>query len=115
MSAILSDINFTSAYRYERIALKGSQTFVVSASSFPTETIAHNLGYVPYVKLYYSFGDGKYFPMFAGPSSYDIDGNLFQIDNVYVDTANITLDLENDNSSSVSITVYYRIYAENQS
>jgi hypothetical protein len=122
MSVDYSKIAFSSRFRYEHMAtdtsgnpLKSSVAFSVAPSTFPTITIPHNLGYVPFFRLYYGFNDGKYYPLFSGPSSYNIDGNSFQIDNVYADATNIYVYLENDNTVTVSGRIYYRIYAEPQS
>jgi hypothetical protein len=114
MTVDLSKLAFSSEHRYERIVKKGSDTFTVSASSTSNVSISHGLNYTPYVRCFYSFGDGNVFPMFSSPASYNIDGNSFQIDNLYVDNNQINLSFENDSGSSVTITVYYRIYGEAQ-
>lgn len=115
MSVDPGKLAFDSSYRYERIVQKSSDTFTVSANSASNVTISHGLNYTPYVKCFYGFGDGKIFPLFSSPSSYNIDGNSFQVDNMYVDNNQINLSFENDSSSSVAVTIYYRIYAEPQS
>jgi hypothetical protein len=114
MTVDLSKLAFNSEYRYERIVKKGSETFTVTSDSFPNVSISHGLNYTPYVKCFCTFGDGKIFPLFSSPASYNIDGNSFEIDNYYVDNNQINLSFENDSASSVTITIYYRIYGEPQ-
>lgn len=107
-------LNFNSGLRYERIALKGSTSFSINASSIKTITISHNLGYVPYIKSWYTFVDGKYFDLFAGTASFNLDGNSMQIDNSNADTTNFYVVLDNSSAGTISGNIYYRIYAEPQ-
>lgn len=111
-----SKLSFSSAFRYERVVKKSSKTFNVAGGGFAntTVTIPHNLGYRPYVKAKYSFGDGKYFDLFAGPGSFNLDGNGAQISNANADTINYTIFIENFGGPAISGTIYYRIYAEPQ-
>lgn len=115
----MSDYNktaFTSAARYERVALKSSQPFSVAGGGFATTTVTipHNLGYRPYVKAKYTFGSGKYFDLFAGPGSFNLDGNSAQIDNANADTTNYVVVIDNFGVPAITGTIYYRIYAEPQ-
>lgn len=116
MSVDLSKLSFYSGSRYERVLLKSSQAFSVVGGGFgqTTVTIAHNLGYKPYYKAWYGFGDGKYFQLFAGTGSFNIDGNSAQIDNVSVTTSNLVIVVDNFGVPAISGTIYYRIYAESQ-
>jgi hypothetical protein len=114
MAVDLSKLAFYSGTRYERTALKSHVAFSLAAFGVQTLTVAHNLGYVPYYKLFYAYGDGKYFQMFAGNGSYAIDGNGGQVDNIYPDSTNIYIELSENNGSPISGTIYYRIYAEPQ-
>lgn len=109
-------ISFSSAFRYERIVLKGSVGFSVAGGGFAntTVTVPHNLGYSPYFKARYNYGGSKTYALFAGPGSFNVDGNGGQISNVYVDTTNLVVFIENFNIPPISGTVYYRIYAEPQ-
>jgi len=114
-----NDIAFTSEFRYEHIALKGNIAFSVN-QTFPTSvvtyTIAHNLGYAPYFTGFYTFGDGKYFGLSSGPATYNLDGNFFQVDNVYSDATNIYFVADGSNgTTTINGNFYYRIYAEPQS
>lgn len=107
---------FTTAYRYERVIAKGNKTFTFNNSG--TVTIAHSLGYRPYFKLYYKYGNGNIYALYSGTGSYAIDGtNQMQVDNVRSDGTNVYIDFFNfdfstNPSPAVSGTVYYRIYAE---
>lgn len=111
-----SKVAFSSRFRYERIALKSSVAFSVPGGGFAntTVTIPHNLGYRPYVKAYYTYVSGKYFALFSGAGSFDVDGNGSQISNSYADTTNFVVFIENFGVPAVSGTIYYRIYAEPQ-
>jgi hypothetical protein len=114
MAVDVSRLSFDSAFRYERIAIKSSIGFSVAAFGIKLLTIPHNLGYIPYVKSYYTYDDGKYFDLFSGITSYAIDGNGGQIDTAYADTTNYYVQISEQNGSPISGTVYYRIYAEPQ-
>ena len=107
-----TNLAFSSDFRYEHIAIKSHQPFSVSSFGDTTYTIPHNLGYIPYFKAWYTYGDGKYFQLFSGPVSYAIDGNGGQINNVYADTTNLYVEVSENNGSPISGTIYYRIYAE---
>lgn len=109
-------ISFMSKFRYERIALKNHYDFSVAGGGFgnTTVTIPHNLGYAPYFKAYYTYGGGRYFSLFAGPGSYNIDGNGGQISNADATTTNLVIFIENFGAPAISGTIYYRIYAEPQ-
>ena len=107
-----SKLSFTSAFRYEYIHIKGSVA-ITTGSFLRTITIPHNLGYTPYFKLWYQFNSGKIFSLFSGPSSYDLDGNSEQVDNIYADDYNLYVTLLDFTfGTGHSGTIYYRIYAE---
>lgn len=112
-----SKLAFDSSLRIEHIALKGSSSFTLTNSvGLVIVTIPHNLGYSPYFKMFYGFGDGKYFGGFAGPASFDIDSNQVQIDNMYADTVNLYVQVSlNFWTVDIHGIIYYRIYAEPQS
>lgn len=110
----VSKLSFDSAFRYERIAIKSNTSFSVAAFGLQFLTIPHNLGYIPYVKSYYTYGDGKYFDLFSGNSSFGIDGNGGQVDTAYADATNYYIQISEGLGSPVSGTIYYRIYAEPQ-
>lgn len=115
MAILLAKQAFNSGNRYEHIALKSSVPFSVAGGGFAntTITIPHNLGYKPYVKSWYTFG-GKIFDLFAGPASFNLDGNSAQISNANVTTANYIIFIENFGVPAINGTIYYRIYAEPQ-
>lgn len=111
MSFFPERISFLSAVRYEHIAFKSHIQF--SATSFGVDhlIIPHNLGYEPYVKSWYDYGDGKIRRLYSGNVSYDpVAGG--QIDNQHVDSTNYYVDVSEQNGGTVSGTLYYRIYAE---
>lgn len=110
----LGELAFDSANRVERISTKSHANFSVPAFGFITVTVPHNLGYIPYYKAFYTYGAGKYYQLYAGVDSYDIAGNMVQIDNVYEDTVNFYVDVLSSAAGVVTGTIYYRIYAEQQ-
>lgn len=107
---------FTSYYRYEHIATKSSVAFNIAGGGFATTTVTvtHNLGYRPYYKAWYTLGDGKYFRVFAGTGSFNLDGKSEQIDNVNVTTTSLIITIDNFGIPAIAGTLYYRIYAEPQ-
>lgn len=116
MPVDLSKLSFYSGTRYERVVLKSNAPFSVvgGGAGLTTVTIPHNLGYKPYYKAWYTFASGKYYQLWAGPGSFNIDGNNAQIDNVSVTTTSLIVAIDNFGIPAISGTIYYRIYAEPQ-
>lgn len=114
MSTDLSKLASDSANRIERVVLKSSIPFSLAAFGIGTFSVSHNLGYYPYIKAYYTYGDGKYFRLFAGAGSYAIDGNGGQVDNEDVTTTAYSVTISENNGAAISGRIYYRIYAEPQ-
>lgn len=112
MATDTTKLLFSSDFRYERISLKSSVPFSVTGGGFATINIPHGLSYKPYVKLFYRFGTGPIYPMFAGPGSFNIAGNNFQIEFIAVNLMNITVELGNYSGGTISGRIYYRIYEE---
>lgn len=117
MSIDVSKLVFSSNFRYEYIAKKGSVLFTVT-TTFPnavvTYTIPHNLGYIPFFRAWYTFNNISFFELFSGSTSYNIGGNGIEIDTVYADTTNLYVTVDNQGAATVSGRIYYRIYAEPQ-
>lgn len=118
MAVDLANLAFTSNLRYEYIATKGHTGFSVT-TTFPnaviTYSIPHNLGYAPFFKMFYTFDNSVFYPLFTGPASYNLAGNGFQMDNAYADINNVYFTADNSTGSgTITGTVYYRIYAEPQ-
>lgn len=114
MTVDRSKLSAYSRDRNEYVVVKTSVAFSLPATSFNnTATITHNLGYVPYVKLWYTFG-GKIFSLFSGPNSYNIDGNNVQVDDINIGTTTVVVTLENNSAGIVTGRIYARIYAEPQ-
>lgn len=109
-----SKIAFTSDYRYERVSAKGSKAFSISAFGQTQYSVAHNLGYKPYFRAWYTYDNSKYFQMFSGTASYALGGNGGQVDDISVDNTYFYFTISENNGSAISGTVYYRIYAEPQ-
>lgn len=114
MTVDLSKLAFYSGSRYERVSTKTSVAFSLPPASFNNfVTITHNLGYIPYVKLWYTFG-GKVYPMFSGPFSFNLDGNSVQVDDITLTTTTVVATFENNSAGTVTGTMYARVYAEPQ-
>lgn len=107
-----SKVSFTNKFRYERQVVKGSSPFSMGAFGSATVTIPHNLGYMPYVKVWYTYASGKVYELFAGANSYDLDGNGAQVDNTWADSSNLYVSFFSFSGSTINGRVYYRIYAE---
>lgn len=105
---------FSSRYRYERVIVKRTYSFTVQPNSTSNVTISHGLSYTPYVRLSYDFGDGRMFPLFSSPASYNIAGNQFEVYNAYTDAQQINLSFGNNSGNSITVNVHVRIYAEPQ-
>lgn len=105
---------FDSQFRYERVYKRGSTPFSVAAFGVTTLTIPHNLGYVPYFKLWISYTTNGYiFDVASGPSSYGLGGNGGQTDSVKADSTNVYISVsESTGAGSIAGTVYYKIFAE---
>lgn len=107
-----SKLAFSSAFRYQRIHMKGTVN-VTTASSFTTSVnVDHDLGYVPFVRLYVNYPD------LTGLRR----AELFAYDTEYIVTHEITstqlkLGITNDFdfADTTVVPFYYRIYAEPQS
>jgi hypothetical protein len=109
-----SDTAFTSELRYEHVVLKSHITFSIAGNATNNFTIVHNLGYVPFFRLWYGFdSDVNVFTCFSGAGSFNIDNNQMQVNSITADSSSITVQLENFNASgTITGKIYYRIYAE---
>lgn len=110
----LAKTQFASIARYEYIAAKSHTTAPIVAGGGNTNiTIPHNLGYVPFARLFLVLpGDSNVYPILPNPQiAYD----AYQIVNYYLDSTNVYLTLSSPSSATAgNYTVYYRIYAEPQ-
>lgn len=106
--------SFSSQFRYEHIAIKDHVSFTTSGggTNTATITIAHNLGYIPFFRVFFLFpSDSFYYGSFNGPVQ-----NLgnWQINDINPDSTNLYISLTNYTSSVLTGIIYYRIYAEPQ-
>lgn len=107
-------VDFASAARYERVNNKNHITIPASGIG-NKQSISHNLGYVPFFKLFVKFpGRNFYEPVVFGPS--EPDGYFdYQIITDVIDNNKIEVAyLNNTANPDTPINVYYRIYAEPQ-
>lgn len=116
MAVDTNKLSFYSGTRYERVNIKSSVTFSVAGGGFATTTVTvpHNLGYKPYYRAWYTFSSGKYFQLFSGNGSFDLDGNSAQIDTVSVTTTSLVVLIDNFGAPAITGRLYYRIYEEAQ-
>lgn len=102
---------FSSAFRYQRVHMKGTVNVTTTASFGTTATVNHNLGYTPFTRVYVNYPDLsgiRNAELQARGSDYifeiEIDNNQLRIGS----TNNI------DFGDSTVVPFYYRIYAEPQ-
>lgn len=112
---MLSQVAFSSQFRYERIDIKSSQSFSTAGVSVSL-TIPHNLGYSPYFRCYVLFsGDDRYYYLTtANPNVFYGNSGQAGVEGYYADTTNLYCTFDNFTSGTLSGTFYYRIYAEPQ-
>lgn len=105
-------VDFTSAARYERIALKNHITVTTNGS---VVAINHNLGYKPFFKVFVKFpGNSYYEPASWGP--FEPSGYFdYQLYTGVLDNNKIELGIFNNTANpDTQVDIFYRIYAEPQ-
>ncbi len=101
-------LTYSSANNYQKIYLQSS-----FANSGSNTVIAHNLGYIPKVRVYFKTTNST-----AGTEGvYTVPaGAMMTLDwfypNIYVDSSNLTITPVIDNVGTVAGTVYYIIYLD---
>ena len=117
MTRDASKLNFDTDFNYPKIAFSGSQTDAIPTylGSLTDITIDHNLGYIPFVRVWFDPDVGRRF--IAGNSLYqDIDGDLTDwsngvaTGNIYLTTTQLVIGYANLSGSTKDVTTYYRIY-----
>lgn len=112
MSVDVNKLSFSSLNRYERIFMKGHVLHDTASGSFTP--ITHNLGYIPYFKLFVRYpGRDSFAPPVTGEEP---DGYLdYRFEYGSIDTTKIEVSITNlTGGPDSTIPVYYRIYAEPQ-
>lgn len=110
------DLQFYTGFSYLKRFLYSSQKVTVPGSfgHVGGNTIPHNLGYLPAVRMFFSVDD-KVFP-FTGAGS--IGGPILDTykegiyGNYVIDETNITYALNNTGASDKDVIVYYIIYLD---
>jgi hypothetical protein len=103
-TATPDQLAMTSAYLSEKVALYGNSSLTVTApATSAILTIAHNLGYVPQVKVYEFFYD-RYAPFIMGDTT-----ALFHSVDVWADTTNLKIRINNNRGTNITILPYYQI------
>lgn len=112
MSVDLTKLQFSSLNRYERVYMKGSVSHNTASGGFTP--ITHNLGYIPYFRLFVKYPNrSSYSIPIAGVEPDDYLDYRFEygaIDSTKIEVAITNLTGDPDSV----IPVYYRIYAEPQ-
>ena len=107
-------IAFSSQFRYMNISSKGTATATIPNTAFTdgTVTVAHNLGYNPFFRVFIQFpGDSKVFSVGSGPNTYALISD-YEVDNIHADSTNLYVSLFKNSAGGGTFTVYYRIYKE---
>jgi hypothetical protein len=113
-TANLSKITFSSAFRYENVHMKGSVTADVPNTAFTigTAVITHNLGYIPFYRVYIQFpGDSKIYAGSTGPTTFGLVSD-YEVDTINADTTSLRVGLSKGTVGGGTFTVYFRIYKE---
>lgn len=106
---------YLSKYRVEYTALKGNSPFTTNGSGVFSVTITHNLGFIPYWRIYLNFNtETGYYVIFSGGSALLGVGG-WRIDTYTASSTTITIAGSYLAGGVQSGTVYYRIYNESQS
>lgn len=99
------DIQFSSLYNYQKIAVEDTQVLNIAPNTRPTITVNHNLGYIPQFRSWADFGfDGKLHDT----------GTLFKYDGytqIEVSTTQVIFEISNiGNPNFNPMTIYTRVY-----
>lgn len=98
-----------------RVAVEGRSNYSIPASAFATTTVTipHNLGYVPYFRIWIKYPSGRTYYGNVGATSYE-DSSFTQTEDIHADTTNLYVRMADGAGAGVggSGTIYYRIYAE---
>ena len=115
MALDIDEALFNTDYNYQKIALSGSGSVVVANNTpnYAATTIAHNLGYIPSVRVWYTPDNSKRFPIsqeqYVDDSSFTSEVNLV-VARAYLTTNNLVLEFSNASGSNKTVTYYYRVY-----
>jgi hypothetical protein len=108
----LKDLAFSTQFRVEHVATKSHIDYTLAPFDFQTITIPHNLGYVPFFRLWVQFpGSSNLYYQASGPGTFALVGS-FQIEDIYADTTNVYVRIADYGGGSGNGKVYYRVYAE---
>ena len=111
------NIAFSSQFRYERVASKGQISYNLGTNpyyNYSLFTIPHNLGYIPFFRIFIQLpGSSILFYKASGSSTYGLVGT-YQIDEIYADANNLYVGIENYEDTAGTGKIYYRIYEEEQ-
>ena len=108
-------VQFSTSFNYQKVAFEGSQTIAVSASSsYSTiKTVAHGLGYIPSVRVWYDPGLGRRLPISI--EQYQDDDFSTNYTNLvttraYLTTTTLVIEAANASGSNKNVTLWWRIY-----
>lgn len=101
---------FSSNFRYPRVVLRGN--FTSGSTGGTPVTVAHGLGYIPMVRAAAEYSDGDYGTVSnAGETPYGNAGAAMSIF-VTADANNVEFTIFDNTFGGDTVTVYYKVYAE---
>ena len=112
-----TNLQFSTDYNYQKIALNGTQNVSLTFNIEKITTIPHNLGYVPTARVWYEptinypyIASNQIYPL-TGFQYLNTDGTigLYTVGRAYLDATNLYVALI-DVSGNKVIPIYYRIY-----
>lgn len=108
-----SNVAFSGSFNYLKRALEGTDS--LTTTGVDTDTITHDLGYIPSVRMFYNPGNGRIFP-FTGSGS--VGGRVLSnykndiYGNYTVGASNISYEIIDNGTPGKTVTVYYIIYLD---
>ena len=114
----MAELTYDSRVNYQKIYLNGSVSLsVANPNSTATTTIVHSLGYYPNVSVWFTDANGNIAPAVSDAGSY-----LYPVTSAFgtracyytVGTSSITITLDRGitTGTTVTATIYYRIYLD---
>lgn len=115
MAVDTDNAHFSTAFNYQKIASEGTGSVSVPNDpiNFTDVTIAHNLGYIPSVRVWYDPQIGQRFPV--SEEQYVDDISLASqvnstVARAYLTTTSLILQFRNASGSSKTVNYWYRVY-----
>lgn len=109
---------YDSRQNVEKMAVSSILPATIAASATFTQTIPHNLGFVPPARCFLEMLTTSVFSPYGGGANVSIidcsnslaAGALHMACTITIDSTNLYLSIKNNNAGSVSVNIHYRIY-----